>query len=130
MCGQSKNILEFAWRRIAKKRDSYCRPCRAEYKRLHYAANRQRYIDNAAQRKRALAEENTSRLVEFLRMHPCTDCGEGDPLVLEFDHVGRKRFGIGSAMQERNWAEIEREISQCEVLCELPQTKDCTAWGF
>jgi hypothetical protein len=40
---------EFAWHRREKgQRDTYCRPCRAKYKREHYLANKQRYIDAAA----------------------------------------------------------------------------------
>ena len=94
LCGRcrcEKPVEEFAWRRKARgQRDNYCRPCRADYKQEHYAANRQRYIDAAGRRRRRVIAERVALLVEFLRAHPCVDCGEADPLVLEFDISGTR----------------------------------------
>lgn len=117
-CGEFKKLREFAWRRKSKgQRDNYCRACRAEYKQRHYAANKQRYVDKAIQRKNRLREDNVNRLVAFFATHPCVDCGETDPLVLEFDHVGEKSFGIAQALRDRFWAAILEEIAGCEVVC-------------
>lgn len=117
-CGELKPAGEFNWRRKEKgQRDSFCRPCRAEYHREHYAANRQRYIDQAFARKVELALKRTNFLLEFFRSHPCVDCGESDPVVLEFDHLRDKRFGIGQALPYRNWQSILDEIAKCDVVC-------------
>ena len=117
-CGELKRIEEFNWRRKRSgQRDNYCRPCRADYKHEHYAANRQRYIDNAAQRKRTLALERAAYLIEYFRSNPCSDCGESDPVVLEFDHQGEKLFTIGQDLCDRNWTSILNEIAKCEVVC-------------
>lgn len=60
-CGQRKPAAEFAWRRKARgQRDNYCRARRADYKRQHYSAHRERYVANAAQRKRTTARERAS----------------------------------------------------------------------
>jgi hypothetical protein len=57
-CGKVKALRYFAWRRAAKNElDTYCRPCRSAYGKKHYAANRQRYIELEAKRKRARAEK-------------------------------------------------------------------------
>ena len=64
-----------------------CRPCRAAYKHEHYNANRERYVAQARERKRTLAMERTGFLMEYFAEHPCADCGETDPVVLEFDHL-------------------------------------------
>ena len=117
-CKTEKPDEEFAWhRRKQGKRETYCRPCRAEYKREHYQANKQRYIAAARQRKKALVEERTLFLVGFLREHPCVDCGEDDPVVLEFDHLRDKKFSISAGIQGRRWQDVLDEIAKCEVVC-------------
>jgi hypothetical protein len=49
-------------------------------------------------------------LLQYFRTHPCVDCGERDPVVLEFDHLGEKSFNIGQALPYRNWQSILAEI--------------------
>jgi hypothetical protein len=108
----------FAWRRKAHgQRDNLCRSCRSEYNREHYLANRQRYVDQARERKQALALERTTYLIEYFRSHPCVDCGETDPVVLEFDHLADKSFNIGQALPYRRWKAVLDEIAKCEVVC-------------
>ena len=108
----------FAMRRKAiRQRDSLCRACRSAYGKEHYAANRERYIAQSRERKQALALERTRYLLTFFRDHPCVDCGEADPVVLEFDHLGDKLFDIGQALPYRRWQTILDEIAKCEVVC-------------
>ena len=117
-CGETKAAEAFAWRRKNRnQRDSFCRPCRAEYHREHYLANRRRYIDQAQKRKRQLRLERTRFLIEFFRLHPCCECGESDPVVLEFDHLRDKAFSVGEKLTYRNWEEVLAEIEKCEVVC-------------
>jgi hypothetical protein len=94
-----------------------CRVCRAAYKREHYLANKQRYVAQAAARKKALYLKHTKLLIEYFAEHPCTDCGESDPVVLEFDHLADKKFDIGSALPYRPWESILAEIAKCDVVC-------------
>jgi hypothetical protein len=117
-CGAILPIAAFAWRRVDRGlRDTYCYRCRAEYKQRHYAANRERYIRNARDRQLRELERRTRLLWAYLETHPCADCGEADPTVLEFDHVGEKRFGISSGLRRRNWEDVLAEIERCEVVC-------------
>jgi hypothetical protein len=119
-CGRLKPPVEFAWRRRKRgQRDNMCRPCRSAYKREHYLANRQRYVDQARIRKYVLRRERTAYLIKFFASHPCTDCGEDDPVVLDFDHVNpeTKSFDVSQALPFRSWQSILEEIAKCEVVC-------------
>lgn len=89
----------------------------AEYGRKHYESNRQAYKDRAILRKHRLARERGLYLLEYFRSHPCTDCGERDPMVLEFDHLGDKVFNIGTDLTHRSWSAVLAEIAKCQVVC-------------
>lgn len=117
-CGQEKEPKDFAWRDKAKgKRLAHCRACQAKYHRKHYEQNRQRYIDKAAQRTDRVLAANRRQLLAVLRSRACSDCGESDPVVLEFDHLYEKEFGISQALRYRSWRSIVEEISKCDVVC-------------
>jgi hypothetical protein len=74
-------------------------------------------VANAVRRKRALVARRTAYLIELFRERPCVDCGESDPLVLEFDHLGHKNFGIAAGLANRNWQAVLDEIAACDVVC-------------
>jgi hypothetical protein len=119
-CLELKLPSEFAWRRRRLGQlDSMCRQCRSAYHREHYLANRKRYVDQARARKQALALKRTTYLLDYFDKHPCVDCGERDPVVLEFDHLDAKAksFDIGQALPYRKWQSILEEIKKCEVVC-------------
>jgi hypothetical protein len=66
-------------------------------------------------------ERNFIRLMAYLADHPCVDCGEADPIVLDFDHLpgATKRFEVGRAVgsSTRSWSLISSEIERCDVVC-------------
>lgn len=67
---------------------------------------------------RPLRRRNLLFLANYLKVNPCIDCGESDPAVLDFDHVGVKRAGVVQlAYREHSVASLEREIAECEVRC-------------
>jgi hypothetical protein len=44
------------------------------------------------------------------------DCGLGDPILLEFDHVGVKRAAVSTLVHGGYSLEvIQNEVSQCEL---------------
>lgn len=48
----------------------------------------------------------------------CVDCGEKDPVVLEFDHLNPStKFKDVSKLLGKSLYKLEEEISKCEVVC-------------
>jgi hypothetical protein len=106
--------VRIRWRRKGRGQlDNMCRRCRSAYKREHYLANKQRYVDQARARKQILRMQRTTYLLRYFTEHPCTDCSESDPVVLEFDHLepDAKCFNIGQSMPHRSWQTILEEIA-------------------
>jgi hypothetical protein len=61
-----------------------------------------------------------SKLLDFLRAKSCIDCGENDPVVLEFDHCSPdEKFKAVSKMLSGHysWESISKEINKCEIRC-------------
>lgn len=65
--------------------------------------------------------EVQSIINDYLKTHPCIDCGEDDIIVLEFDHRNpdEKSFTIASATSKRFVTPqiILDEIAKCDVRC-------------
>jgi hypothetical protein len=60
------------------------------------------------------------KLLEFLQDKSCLDCGEADPIVLDFDHVNPKeKFKSIARMLSGHysWVKILTEIEKCEIRC-------------
>jgi len=66
-------------------------------------------------------EENKRKAYEYLSNNPCVDCGESDPIVLEFDHIdpSTKSFKISRRISgsTTSWKRIYEEILKCEIRC-------------
>lgn len=62
--------------------------------------------------------KNRTKIYNYLLVNPCADCGEKDPIVLEFDHLDpkNKNYNI-SNMMSYSWEKIEKEIEKCQVVC-------------
>jgi len=75
---------------------------------------------------------NAAFVVEVLRLTGCVDCGERDPVVLDFDHVGPKRASVAHLVRDHGLAALRKEIAQCVVRCanchRIRTLIDCGAW--
>ena len=61
--------------------------------------------------------ERTQALLDYFAAHTCVDCGEADPVVLDFDHLRDKAFDVSAAYTHKPWATVLEEIEKCEVVC-------------
>ncbi|MBV8643879.1 MAG: hypothetical protein JO225_08175, partial [Candidatus Eremiobacteraeota bacterium] len=101
------------------RRHSICNECRRVYCRNYYYADPARFNARKRVRMKGYRERNRRYIKDFLRTHPCVDCGEGDPVVLEFDHVrGVKNREISILVSEGTGIHIlALEIAKCVVRC-------------
>lgn len=62
---------------------------------------------------------NRAYVAEYLSIHPCVDCGEADPVVLEFDHRDprTKRENVGRLIHTSTLTAVQTEIDKCDVRC-------------
>jgi hypothetical protein len=115
-CHKVKQLDHFSkYARNKDGRQPRCRKCASDY----YAAHRDKIYPMIKERRAQVIIESRMYIWMYLLGHPCVDCGEGDPVVLEFDHVrGKKRFNL-SSMPSGGWGVhlIAKEIAKCEVRC-------------
>lgn len=119
MCGVEKPITEYY--RIAKYKDGRNRTCKV----CSNALNKEWYLRNREKQLRLKEKWREERrfamrrmVWEYLEKHPCTKCGEKDPIVLEFDHQRDKVATVSRlATYGYNPDRIMKEIEKCVILC-------------
>jgi hypothetical protein len=119
-CCVAKPLSGFPIKNAAKGwYSSYCRPCRQEYAKAHYSRNVAYYKAKAASARTRGRSGNRAVVDAFLADHPCVDCGESDPVVLDFDHVDPKLKldTVGRIQHSGGRARLLREMDKCEVRC-------------
>jgi len=113
-CKEWKPLTEFNKRSTAPDGHQWsCRRCNKAY---HYK-NHARHMEQIRARARRQRVANQRRLLEYLLEHPCVDCGETNPMVLEFDHLRDKTNNVSRLVLGYPWARILEEIEKCEVVC-------------
>ena len=84
-----------------------------------YERNKDYQKENASKHRTEYRQNLREYALEYLSTHPCTQCGETDPAVLEFHHArGTKSadvsvlIGRGSSLEK-----LKAEIEKCDVCC-------------
>jgi hypothetical protein len=119
VCGETKALWEFPFRSLVRQtRQWICLACQRTYTKAWYERNRPRQIatahrNNVKRRKRAASQVRTYRL-----QLACIDCGESNPLLLDFDHLRDKIADISTMVRSGlPWSTIAREIAKCDPRC-------------
>lgn len=96
-----------------------CKECFRRYSRAHYIANKSDYLARAQAARDAYEPQIRRFIAKYFRDHPCVDCGETDPVVLQFDHCRGKKDLSVSVMVKRRFSlkRIQAEIAKCDVRC-------------
>jgi len=90
-----------------------------EYKRTLAALKITRENGKAYKYRESKQEKNRQYIDDYLKTHPCVDCGISDRRVLEFDHVKDIKLGNVSKAIGQCWSHerLVQEIEKCEVRC-------------
>jgi hypothetical protein len=118
-CFLEKPIEDFPWKyKALGKRHTVCKECTAKRSNDWYQDNRDSHIQNVMANKNADRDRARQFILDYLLTHPCVDCGETDPAVLEFDHVRGKNIAIATLVRDGVTIDrLQREIDLCEVRC-------------
>ena len=109
-CKEEKPLAEFRTHSTTNRKIAKCTSCDDEYKRKWHA-------------QRGLPIKKF--LFDFLSSCKCTDCGESDIMVLEFDHTEDKSFNLGKSHMIKGLTleALAKEVSKCEIRCSNCHTR-------
>jgi len=118
-CRIDRNLDYFSFRNKQKQlRTKICKVCHSEYRKQHYLQNKEKYVAKARKWNKIQGQTLKKFLFETLSESKCIDCGETDIVVLEFDHIGKKRLGLAEMYKNRySLQKVKEEIAQCVVRC-------------
>ena len=115
-CKKVKPITEYS--KAGSRQDGmqpWCKPCVKLRDHERYSQDKNKHRSWNVKRR----DRYYDMLTKYLEKHPCVDCGEADPIVLEFDHRdptikdGEVTKMIGVAA----WEKVLEEMAKCDVVC-------------
>lgn len=125
-CKTDKEEDEFNWEnKKLGKRKRICRSCMKVYHQ-HWYRKSYKHSDS---RKRSISQQGEKikraryYVTNYLRTHPCVNCGDKRLPVLDFDHIIKtekyNRYTRISFLVKRGYSihRIDEEIAKCQVLC-------------
>lgn len=116
-CGVDKAVDLFSFRdKLKGIRNAACKECTRKQNKAAYFKYRDNHLRRVGIRRERITKENSRKLFEFMKAHPCIDCGEADILKLEFDHI-QPKSGHPTCMISGSWEKIEIELLKCQVRC-------------
>lgn len=94
-----------------------CNGCKKAYELDYYHKNKskcKKYRKKSSQKR---FNTNMQFIADYLKRHPCIDCGEPDIVVLEFDHRSNKKYSIADMRDNYSLGTVKTEVSKCDVRC-------------
>ena len=85
----------------------------------HYQKHKALYKERTLKRNRNRRKWGREFVKRVKSLFDCVDCGESDPIVLEFDHVRGKKVKNIADMVNNSYSisAIKNEIRKCDVRC-------------
>jgi len=98
----------------------WCYECHKEYRREYYQKNKAKIVEQDNLTSSERKTRNRQYIWDYYKANPCVDCGESNPIALQFDHRDdvEKTINI-SKMSSGKWSieNIKKEIDKCSVRC-------------
>jgi hypothetical protein len=82
----------------------------------HYQNHKDYYIQRAQLNK----DRNFKYVEDIKKRSKCTDCGNNDYRVLEFDHLPQfEKIGHIATLIRKGWTiqRLDTEIAKCDIVC-------------
>ena len=85
----------------------------------HYQQNKDKIKARSYERNKIQRVRNREFVMSIKEISECIDCGESNPLVLDFDHVKGDKILAISDMSNKAYCidKISKEMDKCEVRC-------------
>jgi len=121
-CGHCKDILELSsFSKCARHKDGLqkaCKKCMSEYAYKRYRKDGA-WKAQLQQRNRESREVSRQYVTELLVRSKCADCGEADPVVLDFHHVSGVKVKEVSIIKNCSYSleRVKAEIAKCIIVC-------------
>jgi len=121
VCKIEKELINF--NKKSGRKDglqSECRECGKIRSKQYYENNKTKMLIQISKSNNKKREEYKSKFYDILSKSFCIDCGNNNPLVLEFDHINsnEKVSGISKMIHDGySWSNILKEIDKCECRC-------------
>jgi len=120
-CLIEKSEDEFQLRsKKSGKLKPWCKECNKEYRNEYYKANVKKIGEQDKLTRVERLDRNRQYVWDYYKENPCVDCGEVDPIVLQFDHRDTiEKFNNVSILVAGRYSlsVIKEEIGKCDVRC-------------
>jgi len=86
----------------------------------HYQKNKELIKSRMKRRNVKYRQILRAYIADYLSKNPCIDCGETNPIVLEFDHrdTQEKTSTVSNLVRGRaSLSKLTEEISKCDIRC-------------
>lgn len=118
VCRTDKSEEEFNRNRAKSSGfNSACKACAKVQQAKWYQTHKTEHRKNTKVASDKFRKVNREKILAYLLEHPCVDCGEKDPVVLEFDHQHNKRDVVSRMTTNNGWERVAAEIAKCQVRC-------------
>ncbi len=90
-----------------------------KYERDWYHKNKERIKGSKKRNELKYVNKKRKIVIDYLKAHPCVDCGEADPIVLDFDHINpsTKNGNVCDIVNNGSISSVVGEIKKCEIRC-------------